>query len=163
MNFEKLTYHIKDKLFRFALRITGNKSEAEDVVQEVFLKIWDKRDEMSTVLNQEAWCMTLTKNLAFDKIKSKHRKTDDIEEAFNLQDSKINVYQTVETSDTMAVIKQIMSQLPDNQRLVMHLRDIEDMTYEEIATSLEMPMSQVKINLHRARQKVREQLLNLEQ
>jgi RNA polymerase sigma factor (sigma-70 family) len=163
MNFEKLTYHIKDKLFRFALRITGNKPEAEDVVQEVFLKIWDKRDEMSTVLNQEAWCMTLTKNLAFDKIKSKHRKTDDIDEAFNLQDSKTNVYQTVETSDTMAVIKQIMSQLPDNQRLVMHLRDIEDMTYEEIAVSLEMPMSQVKVNLHRARQKVREQLLNLEQ
>jgi RNA polymerase sigma factor (sigma-70 family) len=163
MNFEKLTYHIKDKLFRFALRITGNKPEAEDVVQEVFLKIWDKREEMSTVLNQEAWCMTLTKNLAFDKIKSKHRKTNDIEEAINLLDSKTNVYQTVETSDTMAIIKQIMSQLPDNQRLVMHLRDIEDMTYEEIAVSLEMSMSQVKVNLHRARQRVREQLLNLEQ
>jgi RNA polymerase sigma factor (sigma-70 family) len=163
MNFEKLIYHIKDKLFRFALRITGNKPEAEDVVQEVFLKIWDKREEMSTMLNQEAWCMTLTKNLAFDKIKSKHRKTDDIEEAFNLHDSKTNVYQAVETSDTMAIIKQIMTQLPDNQRLVMHLRDIEDMTYEEIAVSLEMPMSQVKVNLHRARQKVREQLLNLEQ
>jgi RNA polymerase sigma factor (sigma-70 family) len=163
MNFEKLTYHIKDKLFRFALRITGNKPEAEDVVQEVFLKIWDKREEMSTVLNQEAWCMTLTKNLAFDKIKSKHRKTDDIEEAYNLQDSKTNVYKVVETNDTMAIIKKIMSQLPDNQRLVMHLRDIEDMTYEEIAASLEMPMTQVKVNLHRARQKVREQLLNLEQ
>jgi RNA polymerase sigma factor (sigma-70 family) len=162
MNFEKLTYHIKDKLYRFALRITGSIPEAEDVVQEVFLKIWDKREDMAHVLNPEAWCMTLTKNLAFDKIKSKHRKTDDIEEAYGVHDAKTNVYQTVETSDTMALIKQMMDALPENQRLVMHLRDIEELSYEEIVTSLNMPMAQVKVNLHRARQKIREQLLSFE-
>jgi RNA polymerase sigma-70 factor (family 1) len=162
MNFEKLTYTVKDKLYRFALRITGNSYEAEDVVQEVFLKVWDKRTDMENVLNPEAWCMTLTKNLAFDKIKSKHRRTDGIEEAHGFQDTQVNVHNTLEISDLTTMVKAFMNALPENQKLVMHLRDIEEQSYEEIAETLSMSMAQVKSNLHRARQKIREQLLNLE-
>ncbi len=159
MNFEKLTYSIKDKLYRFSLRITGSEVEAEDVVQEVFIKVWDKREQMNEVLNPEAWCMTLTKNLSLDKIKSKHRQTTEISEAVYLTDSKSTPYHAFEKNDTISRIKNLMNELPEKQKMVMHLRDIEGMTYDEIAANLEIPLPQVKVYLHRARTFVREKML----
>jgi RNA polymerase sigma factor (sigma-70 family) len=161
MNFEQLTYQIKDKLYRFSLRITGNAPEAEDVVQEVFIKVWEKRHDMTDIKNPEAWCMTLTKNLSFDKLRSKHHRPDDISEAYTLSDSKSSPYAEVETNDLMANIRNFMDLLPEKQKLVMHLRDIEGLSYDEIAEHLSMPMPQVKINLHRARSTIREKILDI--
>ena len=162
MDFEQLTYSIKDKLFRFSLRITGNQMEAEDVVQEVFIKVWDKRTQMDEVQNPEAYCMTLTKNLSLDKIRSKHRQTMEISEAVYITDSKSTPYQSSEKSDTIGRIKQLMNELPEKQKMVMHLRDIEGMTYDEIAQQLDLPLAQVKVYLHRARSFVREKILAVE-
>ena len=120
MNFEQLTYSIKDKLFRFSLRITGNQMEAEDVVQEVFIKVWDKRTQMDEVQNPEAYCMTLTKNLSLDKIRSKHRQTMEISEAVYITDSKSTPYQSSEKSDTIGRIKQLMNELPEKQKMEIH-------------------------------------------
>jgi RNA polymerase sigma factor (sigma-70 family) len=159
MNFEQLTYQIKDKLYRFSLRITGNAPEAEDVVQEVFIKVWEKRDDMTDIKNPEAWCMTLTKNLSFDKLRSKHHRPDDISEAYTLSDSKSSPYIEVETNDLMHNIRIFMDLLPEKQKLVMHLRDIEGLSYDEIAENLDMPMPQVKVYLHRARTTIREKIL----
>jgi RNA polymerase sigma factor (sigma-70 family) len=160
MNFEQLTYQIKDKLYRFSLRITGNAPEAQDVVQEVFIKIWEKRDDMADIKNTEAWCMTLTKNLSLDKLRLKHNKSKNIEEAHTLSDSKPTPYTETETNDMVEKVRKLMNQLPEKQKMVMHLRDIEGLSYEEIAENLEMPMPQVKVNLFRARNSIREKIMN---
>ena len=162
MNFEKLATNVKDKLYRFALRITGDVAEAEDVVQEVFIKVWNKRDDMAEVNNHEAYCMTLTRNLSLDKIRSKHRQTTEIGEALQLTDYESTPYMSVEKNDALLRIRKWMQELPEKQRLTMHLRDIEGMTYDEISESLEMPLAQVKVNLHRARQFIREKMLAAE-
>ena len=162
MNFEKLAISIKDKLYRFALRMTGDMAEAEDVVQEVFIKVWNKRDDMQDVLNHEAYCMTLTRNLSLDKMRSKHRRTAEIGEALQLTDSYSTPYDAAEANDAISRIRKWMHELPEKQRLTMHLRDIEGMTYDEISAVLEMPMTQVKVNLHRARQFIREKMLAAE-
>ncbi len=162
MNFEKLAISVKDKLYRFALRITGDMAEAEDVVQEVFIKVWNKRDDMEAINNQEAYCMTLTRNLSLDKIRSKHRQTMEIGEALQLIDSESTPYAHLEKNDALNRIRKWMQDLPEKQRLTMHLRDIEGMTYDEISESLEMPLAQVKVNLHRARQFIREKMLAAE-
>ncbi len=159
MNFEKLAISVKDKLYRFALRMTGDVAEAEDVVQEVFIKVWNKRDDMQEVLNHEAYCMTLTRNLSLDKLRSKHRRTSEIGEALQLTDSHSTPYDETEKSDAIESIRKWMQDLPEKQRLTMHLRDIEGMTYDEISTTLEMSLAQVKVNLHRARQFIREKML----
>lgn len=159
MNFDKLTYNIKDKLYRFSLRITGNEAESEDIVQEVFIKVWDKREQMSEIQNPEAWCMTLTKNLSLDKLKSKHRRTTEITEVHHLTDSKSTPYHEIEKGDTIARIKKLMDELPEKQKMAMHLRDIEGMTYDEIAETLEITLQQVKVYIHRARTFVRERML----
>jgi RNA polymerase sigma factor (sigma-70 family) len=161
MNFEELTYRMKDKLLRFSGRIMGNIPEAEDVVQEVFLKIWEKRDTMQDVLNPDAYCMTLTKNLSLDKLRSKHRRTEDIDNAISVTHSELTPYAAIETQDTIGKIREYMNALPEKQKLVMHLRDIEGMSYDEIAVQLDMPMPQVKVYLHRARNTVREKMMTI--
>jgi RNA polymerase sigma-70 factor (ECF subfamily) len=162
MNFDNLVNSIKDKLYRFSRRITGDDLEAEDVVQEVFIKVWNRREEMVAVQNHEAYCMTLTRNLSLDKIKSRHRQTADISDAISLSDSESTPYEATEKNDMLSLIRHRMSELPEKQKMVMHLRDIEGLTYDEIALSLDMPMAQVKINLHRARTKIRETILAVE-
>jgi RNA polymerase sigma factor (sigma-70 family) len=162
MNFEELTKGVKNKLYRFALRITGDNAEAEDVVQEVFIKTWQRLEELPNIQNAEAWCMTLTKNLSLDKLRSKHRRTEEIGEVLQLTDYNSTPYETLAGNDMISRIRDWMKELPEKQRLVMHLRDIEDKTYEEISIILDMPMPQVKVNLHRARTAIRERILETE-
>jgi RNA polymerase sigma factor (sigma-70 family) len=162
MIFEELTKGVKNKLYRFALRITGDNAEAEDVVQEVLIKAWQRLNDLPNIQNAEAWCMTVTKNLALDKLRSKHRKTEEIGEILQLTDYNSTPYETVAGNDMIHKIRKWMKDLPEKQQLVMHLRDIEDKTYDEIAAILEMPMPQVKVNLHRARTAIRERILETE-
>ena len=161
-DYKKLVLPIKNKLFRFSLRIVGNVAEAEDVVQEVFIKVWKKRNELESFKNLEAWCMTLTKNLSIDKLRSKHRRVDAIQDNFDMPSQSISPYQATVSNDTISRISKMISLLPEKQRMVMQLRDIEGMSYKEISEILDITLDQVKINLFRARKAVRSQLLNSE-
>ncbi len=154
---------VKDKLYRLALRIMSDDAEAQDVVQEVLVKAWKQQDTWPTIRNVEAWCMKLTKNHAIDKIRS-HRRTERLEAPSfpGLAADSPSPLAAAEYSDTMAHLVKLMQQLPENQRLVMHLRDIEEQSYQEIAELLDMPMNQVKVNLFRARNQVRTLYLQTE-
>ncbi len=158
--FKKQVLPIKDQLFRFSLRIVGNVAIAEDVVQEVFIKLWAKREDLSEIKNLEAWCMRMTKNLSIDKLRSKHQKVGFFKEGFDVDNGMANPHQLTEQKDTITQIQLIMQRLPEKQRMTMHLRDIEGMTYEEITQVLHISLSQVKVNLFRARKFIRQELLN---
>ena len=157
--FQNTILPIKNTLYRLAKRVVGETSEAEDVVQEVFVKIWNQRTQLTEITNVEAWCMRLTKNLSIDKLRSKHRRTEAFHPEFDQADDQQTPYQFVETNDTMQQIENMMNALPEKQKMVMHLRDIEGLAYQEIAEALEIPLNQVKVNLFRARKQVREQIL----
>lgn len=161
-DYKKLVLPIKNKLFRFSLRIVGNVAEAEDVVQEVFIKVWNKRSEVESFNNLEAWCMTLTKNLSIDKLRSKHRRVDALPDSYDMPSQAVSPYQATVANDTISRIEKMMAALPEKQRMVMQLRDIEGMSYNEIAEILSITLDQVKINLFRARKAIRAQLLNSE-
>jgi RNA polymerase sigma factor (sigma-70 family) len=161
-DFRHMVLPIKNKLFRFALSIVGDTAEAQDIVQEVLIKIWNQREEWPRIQNMEAWCMRLTKNLSIDKLRSRHNRTDSIEQAYYLSEHTTDPYQKTEYEDTLAAVKRLMDQLPERQKLVMQLRDIEGMTYEEISQAIDMPLSQVKINLFRARKQIRTNLIKSE-
>ncbi|MEM1321055.1 MAG: sigma-70 family RNA polymerase sigma factor [Bacteroidota bacterium] len=161
-DFTQLVLPYKNKLYRFALRIVGNGAEAEDVVQEVMIKMWKNREEWNQYQNVEAWCMRLTKNLSIDKLRSKHRRTDHLTEDYGFRAPTASPYRQTELNDTVARVKAMMAQLPEKQRMVMQLRDIDGMTYQEIAEHLSITLDQVKVNLFRARKKIKAQLLNRE-
>jgi len=150
---------VKDKLYRFANSILRNGMEAEDVVQEVFIRLWQRRDHWSEIENIEALTMKMTKNLALDKLRSKHNRTDALPDYADWRDDGAQPDEMTERNDTISRIRTIMQELPEKHRLVMQLRDIEGLSYEEICTTLDMPMSQVKINLFSARKQIREHLI----
>jgi RNA polymerase sigma-70 factor (family 1) len=152
----------KNKLFRFASRLLGNEEEAKDIVQEVFIKVWNSRGQMDQVQNWEAWCMRITKNLALDRIRMQQRRaTDRIQDGFEIRNENATPHESTEQRESMQRINQLIAQLPEKQRQVIHLRDIEGHSYQEICEILELDMSQVKVNLFRARNSVREKLLKI--
>ena len=161
MSFTKTIWPLKDRLYRLALRLLTDRSEAEDVVQEVMIKLWqqEKNDGLACIKNLNAWSLRLTKNLALDKLKGGYnkRKTD-LDQNFSFKTSTPNPERAMESKDTMAFIKDKMQALPEKYRLVMHLRDIEELSYQEICEALEMSMSEVKSNLFRARKSLRSAL-----
>lgn len=143
-----------------ALRILPDAAEAEDVVQEVFIKIWNKRHQLQAIENWEAFGMRMTRNLAIDKSRSKHKRNQELGEGLDFTTSQPNPHEYAEARDTISKVRQLMQKLPEKQRLVMELRDIEEMAYDEIAKTLNIPMAQVKVNLFRARKKIKKLLLN---
>lgn len=160
--FENRVLPAKNKLFRFAFRILGNSEEAKDVVQEVMIKVWNGREQMAEVQNMEAWCMRITKNLSLDKLRSRQRRaTDSIDEGFEVRNEALSPHENTELSESMLRINQLIAALPEKQRQVIHLRDIEGYSYNEICEMLELDMSQVKVSLFRARNAVREKLVKM--
>ena len=139
----------KNKLFRFALQIVGNVAEAEDVVQEVFIKLWKSREKLQEYNNLEAWCMRLTK----------HRRVTDLD-GVEITETDATPHRIAEVNDLMNLVYQSLAKLPEKQRQIMHLRDIEGFTYQEISDTLEIPLNQVKVSLYRARQFVKLEVIN---
>ena len=152
----------KNKLYRFALSYLKNEEEAKDIVQEVLLKVWNKKASLSFYRNIEAWCMTLTKNLSLDRIKSRQFQLSASTE--NLPDiaGTDSPYKETELNSTISLVKVFIDNLPEKQRDIIHLRDVEGYTYQEIAGILNLDVNQVKVNLFRARKTVKQKMLNLE-
>lgn len=140
-----------------------DEDEAKDVVQEVMIKVWNKREEMDEWQNVEAWCMRITKNHILDKLKSKrHKLTDHIEEGFDIGDTKTRTPDKItETNDTMESVGKFIDELPEKQKQVIQLRDIEGFSYQEIGKIMGVDINQVKVNLFRARKSVKQNLLNI--
>ncbi|NND34312.1 MAG: RNA polymerase sigma factor [Saprospiraceae bacterium] len=150
---------LKDKLYRFALRIVKDSPEAEDIVQEIMIKVWDKREDWSSWSSLEAMCMTMTRNLAIDRTRSKHRKVTDLPEGYDMVADSATPEQAASSKDMMNHIRHIIDQLPEKQKSIIQLRDVEGYTYKEIAELLEIPLSQVKVGVHRARLFLKNELI----
>ncbi len=153
---------IKDKLFRYAYSILGNKMAAEDVVQEVLIKVWNKKNDLQNIDNKEAWCMTVTRNLALDKLRKKKHYHEPVEAHYAVADSAMTPHDRVQSQDTMTLIRQAIKELPHDQMQVIHLRDVEGYKYKEIADITGLSIEKVKVYLHRARITLRKKLSNIE-
>jgi RNA polymerase sigma factor (sigma-70 family) len=156
--FKKEVLPLKNKLYRYAYSILGDRDLSMDVVQETMMKVWEKRDSFHSVKNPEAWCMTLTRNFALDKFRSKHRKTLELDLKYDKEVGEISPYQKAESENLMVLIDSIVSRLPAKQRETFHLRDVEGYSYEEISNILHYSISDVKVSIFRARKEVRAQL-----
>lgn len=151
---------IKNKLYRFALRLTGDREEAQDVVQEIFLRLWSKKEKLHEYRSVEAFAMTMTRNLCLDKIKSPSSKKQTLDEKNEMIDNR-TPYQKTELSDTMKMVIKAMDALPEQQRMVIHMRDIEECDFDEIAEITGLSLNNVRVNLSRARKKIRDTLIKI--
>lgn len=151
----------KNKLYRYALRIVGSQMAAEDVVQEVLIKVWKKRADIAHIENKEAWCMTVTRNLALDKLRRRKVIHDDVDEHRNIADQNMSPYRSLQSDETMSIIKTAINQLPEAQQQVIHLREVEGYTYQEISDITGYSLDKVKVYLHRARIALRHKLTSI--
>ncbi len=147
------------KLYSFALRILQNREESEDVVQEIFVKLWRMRTELETIRNCEAFAMTMTKNLCIDKLKRKRILSLDDDTMQHEGTSDSDPLKEIQMNDAMARVNQVINDLPYQQRMIVQLRDIEGYTSEEVAEILNITQNTLRVNLSRARQKIRENLV----
>ena len=146
---------MKDKLFRLAFRITLNQQDAEDVVQESLIKIWNRRDQWDEIESLEGWAMTIARNMALDVLrKQDNHRTVSLDEPTTQHPSPIThtPYEQMMEKERIAMVRDLMNSLPEKQRTAMQLRDFEDKSYKEIAAIMQISEDQVKINIFRARQ-----------
>ena len=156
--FLNIVMPFKDKLFRMAKRLLVSTEEAEDATQEILLKLWTKSSAISSYKNVEAFAMTMTKNLCLDRLKSKQAGNLKLVHS-NYSDENTSLQKQVEASDSVAWVQKIMEELPEQQKMVLQLRDIEQYDFDEISEMLDMKPTAVRVALSRARKIVREKLL----
>lgn len=152
---------VSKKLLRFATHFLKDEDLARDVVQDVFLKLWQKRESLDVVENMEAFAMRMTRNRCLDVLRANKTVPMDAETDRKLKEKTIDVHSKVELSESAHQIKKLIDKLPDLQRTVMQMRDIEQLTYDEIAEATDLKVNAIRVNLSRARKKVRDEFLKL--
>lgn len=155
IEFIKIVSPFKDKLFRLAKRLLVSTEEAEDATQEVLVKLWTKNETLHELKSVEAMAMTMTKNYCLDQLKSKRASNMTIVHN-NYTDNQASLQQKLEDEDSLSWVEKIINDLPEQQRLIVQMRDIEQYEFEEIAKMLEMNETAVRVALSRARKTIRE-------
>ncbi len=147
----------KDKLYRLAKRLLVSSEEAEDAVQEVYLKLWKGKSSIKNYKNPEAFAVTMTKNYCLDRLKSKQASNLKIVHS-NYKNGE-NLQRKIETNDAVQLVFKIMESLPEKQRMVIQLRDVEQHNFDEMSEMLEISEATIRVILSRARKAIREQLI----
>ena len=158
VSFRTTVLPLSDRLFRLALRITMNRAEAEDVVQDTLLKVWEQREEWERIDSVEAYALTVCRNRALDSLKRMGRDTRSLDEMDGSSHATDSGLRRLEAREQLTIVRKFMDGLPEVQRTIMLLRDIEGKTYQEIAQTIGVSETQVKVYLHRARTKIRKEL-----
>lgn len=158
LEFLNVVMPFKDKLYRLAKRLLVSTEEAEDATQEILMKLWAKNKRIEGYLNVEAFAMTMTKNFCLDRLKSKQSQNLKLVHS-NYTDENVSLQRQLEASDSVNWVEKIMEELPEQQKMVLQLRDVEEYEFEEIAQLLEMQPTAVRVALSRARKTVRDKLL----
>lgn len=148
----------KDKVYRLAKRLLISTDEAEDATQELYVKLWNKKEEISSLRSVEAYAMTLTKNYCLDRLKSKQASNLTLVHS-NYISNEVSLDKKIELENSVQIVKKLMNQLPEQQRIIIQLRDVEEFDYDEICEIVDMNQTAVRVALSRARKTIREQLL----
>jgi RNA polymerase sigma-70 factor (ECF subfamily) len=151
---------MKDKMFRLALCLLRNKVDAEDIVQEAMMKIWN--GDETEIANPAGYCTIVTKNLSLDRLRQKQQQTTmvQIETVADIVETN-TPFHTMQKNEQMNLVDRLIEKLSERKRMIVQLRDIEGESYKAIALTLNIPESQVKTDLFRARQELKQHYNNI--
>jgi len=154
--FKSTVFILKDEMYRFAKRFVMSSDEAEDVVQDLMIKFWQKKEELGQFGNLKSYALKAVRNECLNRLKH-----HDVKLGFaDMQLHRSELY-SMEVNNLKEQIVGYINQLPEKQKMVIHLKDVEEYEVSEIAEMLEMEENAVRVNLMRARQKVKEQISQL--
>jgi len=159
--FRKLFEMFKDKVYSYSIHITRSEIIAEDITQEVFMKLWIQIASLSEINNVEAWIITITRNLCFNHLKKKAME----QKVMNLVSNKDQERNASENTDNYILYKdqlnrlaRVINGLPSQQRIIFNLKRNEGLKNEEIARQLHISTHTVKSHFVKALHKIREVL-----
>ena len=155
--FTEVVMPLKDRLYRLAKRILVSADEAEDAVQDVLLKLWKGKENLENYRSPEAFAITMTKNYCLDRLKSK--QASNLKIVHSNYPTSQNIEREVEASEGVALVFKIMETLPEQQKIVLQLRDVEQLEFSEIAKILDSNETAIRVALSRARKTVREAMI----
>jgi RNA polymerase sigma-70 factor (ECF subfamily) len=154
--FKQYVFPSRDRLFRMAKLLLGSREEAEDALQDVLLRLWDNRQQLTAYNSVEALAVRITRNLCLDRLKYRqNKKMVDINHLTHRADSH-TPEQLTELSDTARIVQQLYAELPETQRVVLHLRETEEYSFEEIEQVTGLTVNNIRVILSRARKQVRD-------
>ncbi len=157
-DFLKVVLPFKDKVYRLAKRLLVSSEEAEDATQELFFKLWKSKEKLEEYKNVEAFAMTMTKNYCYDRLKSKQASNLTLVHS-NYKEKDTSLDKKVEYQDSVNQVHKLIEELPEQQKLIIQLRDIEQYDFDEICEMVNMKPTAVRVALSRARKSIREELI----
>ncbi len=157
------TYHniilpLQPKLYRYALRMVKDEALASDVTQNVLERLWKMRDELEDIRNPEAWSMKMTRNECLTEFRYHHRFSDNGEAD---KPSGEDVFMQVSRENEMKWLDGVVASLKPDHQEVFHLREVELLPYEEIASITGLSLSNVKAIIHRTRKSIRDKMTKI--
>lgn len=153
---------IRDKVFRLTKRFLVSNEEAEDATQEVILKLWEMDEERLSKLDSiEAYSMIIAKNYCLDRLKSKQAKVVSLDERIAAPKT-ISLQKKIEVTDEMDWVSKLIDQLPEKERMIIQLREIEQYEFDQIAKILNLPEGTIRVYLSRIRKKLKNQFLEIQ-
>ncbi len=156
--YTELISELKDTIYRLALSLVGDSAEAEDITQDIYERVWRARDAVLSQSHPKAYICRMTRNLAIDHLRQRKRLGDEGEDGYRII-AMDDGNRLTDTHDMAELTRRIIQQLPERQRIAIHMRDVEGYEIEEIAQTMESDPASVRMNLSRGRKAVREQLL----
>lgn len=157
-DFLKVVLPFKDKVFRLAKRLLVSTEEAEDATQELLFKLWRSKEKLSDYRNVEAFAMTMTKNYCYDRLKSKQASNLTLVHS-NYKEKETSLDKKVEHNDSVNKVHELIEKLPEQQKIIIQLRDVEQYDFDEICKMVDMKPTAVRVALSRARKTIRQELI----
>ncbi len=157
-DFLKVVLPFKDKVFRLAKRLLVSTEEAEDATQELFFKLWRNKEKLVEYKNVEAFAMTMTKNYCYDRLKSKQASNLTLVHS-NYKEKDTSLDKKVEYRDSVNQVHRLIEKLPEQQKLIIQFRDVEQYDFDEICKMIDMKPTAVRVALSRARKTIRQELI----
>lgn len=160
--FKHLILPIQQKIFRLSRRLLVSSDAAQDATQEVLIKLWHKRQDFNKIKNVEAFAMTITKNHCLDQLKLKSSQNLRLVHS-NYENNTANPHEQLEAKQAWNTVEELMKNLPENQRMILHMRQIEGYEYDKICEIMDMKATAVRVALSRARQTLVDELSRIKE
>lgn len=145
------------RMYAVALSLTCDGQEAEDAVQDAYLRLWTRRDSLPRMDNAEAYCVTLVKHVCYDRLRSRRLTPDGNGIETMRKAAQTDTAEEVEAKDHAAIMRRCIARLPETARLLVVMRDVNGLGYDEIAQATGLAPSNIRVTLSRARKTLREQ------
>ena len=156
--FKRLYYPFHPKLYRIAFALLNNAADAEDILQDTYCKLWDKRTELVNVLQPEAFCVRLVKNLCLDFLRAPRNRIDNESVEFVNFTTGTTPENELESKEKVQQIETMIEQLPEKQRIVIQMRGCGDCSLDEIEAVTGESAVNVRVLLSRARKTLKSML-----